>query len=89
MVAKQPFVERNLAALEHGAHGDSELFATIVALDEARAVLLADKARRIERATMRTGRTFGPTQVFQILAGLGFVSELRGGEVRHHPEVAV
>ena len=85
MVAKQPLVKRNLAALEHGAHGHGELFAAIVALDETYAVFLADKAGRIERATVRARRTLGPTQALKILASLGFVSELQGGEVRNAP----
>ena len=77
---QQPLVQRNLAALEHGADGDGELLAAIVALDDA----LADRAfglrldglatlRReplgIDRTAVRANRTVRPTQGFQMLAG--------------------
>ena len=83
VIAEQPFVKGNLRAFEHGANGDGVLLAAIVALDQARAVLLALKAGCSERTAMGTERTFRPTDRFQMLAGLGFVVKVRGGDVRH------
>lgn len=62
VIAQQPLVERNLGTLKHGANRYGELFAAIVALDQPVAVLLAIKAGRGERATVRATRTIGPTQ---------------------------
>lgn len=83
VIAEQPFVKGNLRAFKDGADGDGVLLAAIVALDQARAVLLAFKAGRGERTTMGAERAFGPADRFKMLAGFGFVVKLRGGDVRH------
>lgn len=83
VIAEQPFVKGNLRALKDGADGDGILLAAIVALDQARAVLLALKAGRGERTTVRTERALGPADRFEMLASFCFVVKVRGGDVRH------
>src|SRR3546814_521025 len=94
MIGEQPFMQGNLAALEHRSNRDAVLLAAIVALDHAvadrafgvsfgRTTTLGWEPLRTERATMRADRTIGPTQSFKMLAGLILVGEMGSGEVRH------
>ena len=69
MVDQQPLAESNLGALKHGANGDGELLAAVIALDQSGAVMGALKARGVERTAMRAERTIGPLNSFQMCAG--------------------
>src|SRR5690242_1691313 len=51
MHGHQPFIERNLAALEHGADSDRKLFPAIAALPQARPMRLALEGIVIADAT--------------------------------------
>src|SRR3546814_10059992 len=94
MIGEQPFMQGNLAALEHRSNRDAVLLAAIVALDHAvadrafgvsfgRTTTLGWEPLRTERATMRADRTIGPTQSFKMLAGLILVrSEAHTSELQ-------
>jgi hypothetical protein len=75
----QPDVERDLAALKHGAHGYRKLLAAVLALPQARTVRLTLQRVVIfaHRAAMRAHRAIGPTQGFKVFPSLFSTLEVR------------
>src|ERR1700674_3170745 len=84
MGSGKPLVQRNLAALVKGAHGDRERLSAGVALVEARTVRLALHERGlIDNAAMRADRAVCPEALFEPRASLGFSGKDRILEVGH------
>jgi hypothetical protein len=84
----EPFVERHMARLKHGANGHTERLLTFVALVDAGARALAFKLRdaiRIGIATMGAERTLRPQELFKMLAGLVLVAVYWIGDVHGLP----
>src|SRR6266404_1329268 len=76
---REPFGQRNLAALENRPHGHGELLPAVPAEVQTIPVGLAAKlAIALRAAAVRTGHAIRPTDLFQMLAGGVFVTESGG-----------
>ena len=83
MRRQKPFGQRDLGALEDGAHGHGVRLLAVTALQEAGASGLAPEAGRGVRATVRANRTVRPPDLLKVLSGGVFVGVDRVGEVAH------
>src|SRR5690606_35516787 len=82
---EQPLVQRDLAALKHGADRDGKLLAAGFALQQAGTVGRALKGIRLAfYAAMRADRTVRPTQRLKVSASLVSVLEVRGEQISGH-----
>src|SRR5690348_6177496 len=84
MIGQNPLGQRNVAALHDLSGAHRELAATVRAMEEASAVLLAASAHDVEGTTVRAPRTPLPTALFKPLAGGVLVMELGIGKVDVH-----
>src|SRR5262249_8170557 len=79
---EQPFVERDLAALEDGSDCHAVLLAAGSALPESRPVRLAlELIAALSLAAVRADRPFGPADALQIFAGRVGIVEVAVGQV--------
>src|SRR5437868_1406345 len=80
MDRQQPFMNRDMRTLHHGASAAGELLAAIVA-EEVPGLRLALHTVNLEGAAMRARYFSRPAGGFQMGNGGGFVSELWGGQI--------